>query len=198
MSLRVGVLGSTRGTALKGVLDAIAAGTLDVDLRIVISDKPTAPILDRAKLYKVPSLFIDPGGLTREQFDARVSDELRNADVELVLLIGYMRILSPYFVEQWRGRLLNVHPSLLPAFAGLMNRKVHEAVLSAGVAETGCTIHQVTEEVDGGSIVLQKRCPVLPGDTVDSLKDRVQALEQSAFIDVLRQWNHLRDNRSAQ
>ena len=198
MKLRVGVLGSTRGTALKGVLDAIAAGTLDVDLRIVISDKPTAPILDRAKLYKVPSLFIDPTGLSRQQYDARVSDALRDANVELVLLIGYMRILSPYFVEQWSGRLLNVHPSLLPAFAGLMNRKVHEAVLSAGVPETGCTIHIVTEEVDGGPIVLQKRCPVLPGDTVDSLKDRVQALEQTAFIDVLRQWNHLRDNRSTQ
>ena len=189
MSLRVGVLGSTRGTALKGVLDAIAAGTLDVDLRIVLSDKPTAPILDRARLYKVPSLFIDPTGLSREQYDNRVSDALHEARVELVLLVGYMRILSPHFVAQWSGRLLNVHPSLLPAFAGLMNRKVHEAVLSAGVPETGCTIHQVTEEVDGGPIVLQKRCPVLPGDTVDSLKDRVQALEQSAFIDVLRSWN---------
>jgi phosphoribosylglycinamide formyltransferase-1 len=189
MSLRVGVLGSTRGTALKGVLDAIAAGTLDVDLRIVISDKPTAPILDRAKLYKAPSLFLDPTGLTREQYDERISAELRKAKVELILLIGYMRILSSHFVAEWSGRLLNVHPSLLPAFAGLMNRKVHEAVLSTGVPETGCTIHQVTEEVDGGPIVLQKRCPVLPGDTVDSLKDRVQALEQSAFIDVLRQWN---------
>ena len=198
MSLRVGVLGSTRGTALKGVLDAIAAGTLDVDLRIVISDKPTAPILDRAKLYKVPSLFLDPTGLTREQYDKRVSAELRKAKVALILLIGYMRILSSHFVAEWSGRLLNVHPSLLPAFAGLMNRKVHEAVLSAGVHETGCTIHQVTEEVDGGPIVLQKRCPVLPGDTVDSLKDRVQALEQTAFIDVLRQWDHLRDNRSTQ
>jgi len=194
MSLRVGVLGSTRGTALKGVLDAIAAGTLDVDLRVVISDKPTAPILDRAKLYKVPSLYIDPKGMTREQYDERVSGELRKAGVELVLLIGYMRILSPHFVSDWHGRLLNVHPSLLPAFAGLMNRKVHEAVLSTGVPETGCTIHQVTEDVDAGPIVLQKRCPVLPGDTVDSLKDRVQALEQSAFVDVLRQWNQ----RSAQ
>jgi phosphoribosylglycinamide formyltransferase-1 len=188
MSLRVAVLGSTRGTALKGVLDAIAAGTLDIDLRLVISDKPTAPILDRAKLYKVPSLFINPTGLAREQYDARVSDELRNANVELVLLIGYMRILSPYFVEQWHGRLLNVHPSLLPAFAGLMNRKVHEAVLSSGTTETGCTVHQVTEEVDGGPIVLQLRCPVLAGDTVDTLKDRVQALEQNAFVEVLRNW----------
>ena len=194
MKLRVGVLGSTRGTALKGVLDAIAAGTLAVDLRVVISDKPTAPILDRAKLYKVPSLYLDPTGLAREQYDERVSAELRKADVELVLLIGYMRILSAGFVEAWRGRLPNVHPSLVPAFAGLMNRKVHEAVLSAGVAETGCTIHQVTEEVDGGPVVLQKRCPVLPGDTVDSLKERVQALEQSAFIDVLREWNKRSDH----
>jgi phosphoribosylglycinamide formyltransferase-1 len=190
VSLRVGVLGSTRGTAVKGVLDAIAAGTLDVDLRIFISDKPTAPILDRAKLYKVPSLFLDPTGLTREQYDERVSAELRKANVDLILLIGYMRILSPHFVAEWSGRLLNVHPSLLPAFAGLMNRKVHEAVLSAGVPETGCTIHIVTEEVDGGPVVLQKRCPVLPGDTVDSLKERVQALEQIAFIDVLRNWKN--------
>lgn len=190
MSLRVGVLGSTRGTALKGVLDAIAAGTLDAQIAIVISDKPTAPILDRAKLYKVPSLFLDATGLTREQYDERVSAELRKARVELVLLIGYMRILSAQFVGDWHGRLLNVHPSLLPAFGGLMNRKVHEAVLAAGVKETGCTIHQVTEDVDAGPIVLQKRCPVLPGDTVDALKDRVQALEQSAFVDVLRNWNH--------
>jgi phosphoribosylglycinamide formyltransferase-1 len=190
MSLRVGVLGSTRGTALKGVLDAIAAGTLDVDLCIIISDKPTAPILDRARLYKVPALFLDPAGLTRDEYDGRINAELHKTQVELVLLIGYMRILSPQFVSDWRGRLLNVHPSLLPAFAGLMNRKVHEAVLASGVSETGCTIHQVTEEVDGGPIVLQKRCPVLPGDTVDTLKDRVQALEQSAFIDVLRNWKH--------
>jgi len=83
---------------------------------------------------------------------------------------------------------LNVHPSLLPAFGGLMNVKVYEAVLGAGVAETGCTIHQVTEELDGGPIVLQKRCAVLPGDTAESLKDRVQALEQAAFVEVLQEW----------
>jgi phosphoribosylglycinamide formyltransferase-1 len=189
MSVRVGVLGSTRGTALQGVLDAIAAGTLDARIALVISDKPTAPILDRAKLYKVPAVFCDPTGLTREAYDARVSAELHKAGVELVLLIGYMRILSHSFVDDWRGRLLNVHPSLLPAFGGLMNRKVHEAVLAAGVAETGCTIHQVTEELDAGPIVLQKRCPVLRGDTVDTLKDRVQALEQLAFVEVLRNWS---------
>lgn len=195
MSLRVGVLGSTRGTALQGVLDAIRAHTLDAEIAIVISEKPTASILDRARLYKVPTQFVDPTGLAREDFDQRVSAELHKANVELVLLIGYMRILSRSFVDDWRGRLLNVHPSLLPAFGGLMNRKVHEAVLAAGVSETGCTIHQVTEEVDAGPIVLQKRCPVLRGDTVDTLKDRVQALEQHAFVEVLRNWNSHRSEQ---
>jgi folate-dependent phosphoribosylglycinamide formyltransferase PurN len=105
-----------------------------------------------------------------------------------VLLVGYMRIVSVEFVNTWRGRLLNVHPSLLPAFGGLMNLKVHEAVLAAGVSDTGCTIHQVTEEVDGGPIVLQKHCPVLPGDTAAMLQSRVQAMEQAAFVEVLHKW----------
>jgi phosphoribosylglycinamide formyltransferase-1 len=188
MSLKVGVLGSTRGTALQGVLDAVAQGTLDVEIVLVASDKQTAPILERAGKYRVRAVFIDPAGLKREEYDQQVSDALREAGAELVLLIGYMRIVSAKFVEAWRGRLLNVHPSLLPAFGGLMNQRVHEAVLAAGVSETGCTIHQVTEDVDGGPIVLQKRCPVLPGDTAETLKDRVQTLEQAAFVEVLRGW----------
>lgn len=188
MSLKVGVLGSTRGTAMQGILDAIAAGTLNVEIVVVVSDKKTAPILERAERYGVRTLFISPAGLEREAYDQQVSDALREAGAELVLMIGYMRIVSRKFFETWRGRMLNVHPSLLPAFSGLMNRSVHEAVLAAGVNETGCTIHQVTEEVDSGPIVLQKRCPVLPDDTAEMLKDRVQALEQAAFVEVLRSW----------
>jgi phosphoribosylglycinamide formyltransferase 1 len=188
MSLKVGVLGSTRGTALQGILDAVAAEALDVELVLVVSDKRNALILERADRYGVPTLFLDPAGSTREEFDGQVTDAFHRADADLVLMIGYMRIVSASFVEEWKGRLLNVHPSLLPAFDGLMNQKVHEAVLAAGVSETGCTIHQVTEEVDGGPIVLQKRCPVLPGDTPELLKDRVQALEQVAFVEVLRGW----------
>ncbi len=188
MSLKVGVLGSTRGTSLQGILDAIAAGTLDAEIALVLSDKPSAPILERAAKYGVRGLFLSPAGLKREAYDDQVSEALHKAGVELVLLIGYMRIVSARFVEVWRGRLLNVHPSLLPAFGGLMNEKVHEAVLAACVSETGCTIHQVTEEVDGGPIVLQKRCAVLPGDTAEILKNRVQALEQSAFVEVLQGW----------
>lgn len=188
MSLKIGVLGSTRGTALQGVLDAISAGTLDVKIPLVLSDKAAAPILERAAAHGFAARSMSPAGLTRQAYDQSVSEALQTAGAELVLLIGYMRILSAGFVETWRGRLLNVHPSLLPAFAGLMDARVHEAVLASGVAETGCTIHQVTEEVDGGPIVLQKRCAVLPGDTVESLKARVQALEQAAFVEVLREW----------
>ncbi|MGD0293326.1 MAG: phosphoribosylglycinamide formyltransferase [Terracidiphilus sp.] len=188
MSLKVGVLGSTRGTALQGVLDAVAAGTLDAEIVLVASDKPAAPILERAARHGIRVLFIDPAGFTRMAYDQQVSEALREAGAELVLLVGYMRIVSEQFVNTWRGRLLNVHPSLLPAFGGLMNMKVHEAVLAAGVSETGCTIHQVTDKVDGGPIVLQKRCPVLPGDTAEMLKGRVQALEQAAFVEVLHRW----------
>ena len=188
MSLRVGILGSTRGTALQGILDAIAAGMLTVDLALVISDRPSAPILDRARSYGVPALFLDPSGLSREAYDVRVAEALRESGAQLVLMIGYMRIVSAAFVDAWRGRLLNVHPSLLPAFGGMMDRSVHQAVLAAGVSETGCTIHQVTEDVDAGPIVLQKRCPVLPGDTADTLKARVQTLEQAAFVEVLKGW----------
>jgi phosphoribosylglycinamide formyltransferase-1 len=188
MKLRVGVLGSTRGTALQGVLDAVSAERLDVEIAIVISDKETAGILERASKHHVRTLHVSPAGLKRAEFDERVSVALRDANVELVLLIGYMRIVSAGFVNEWRGRLLNVHPSLLPAFGGMMNMSVHEAVLAAGVKETGCTIHQVTEEVDAGPIVLQKRCAVLDGDTADMLKNRVQALEQEAFVEVLADW----------
>jgi phosphoribosylglycinamide formyltransferase-1 len=170
------------------VLDAVAAGSLDVEIALVVSDKATAIILERAAKYGVATKWIDPEGLSRAIYDELVTAALREAGVELVLMIGYMRIVSDEFLSAWEGRMLNVHPSLLPAFGGLMNKSVHEAVLATGVAETGCTIHQVTAVVDGGPIVLQKRCAVLPGDTVDTLKDRVQLLEQAAFVEVLQGW----------
>ncbi len=188
MSVKVGVLGSTRGTALQGIIDAIASGSLDAKIVLIISDRASAPILQRAAQYGIEHIFISPAGLTREIYDEHVTSALHQAGAEFVLMIGYMRIVSAAFVAAWRGRLLNVHPSLLPAFGGLMNKSVHEAVLASGVTETGCTIHQVTEDVDAGPIVLQKKCAVLPDDTVDTLKDRVQALEQAAFVEVLQSW----------
>jgi phosphoribosylglycinamide formyltransferase-1 len=188
MRLKVGILGSTRGTALQGVLDALDTSALDIEIVLVASDKADAAILDRARSYDLHAEFIDPTGLQRDAYDELVSRTLRVAGAELVLMIGYMRIVSDAFVEQWQGRLLNVHPSLLPAFGGMTDKNVHAAVLDAGVAETGCTIHHVTAEVDGGPIVLQKRCWVRPDDTVETLKERVQTLEQAAFVEVLQGW----------
>jgi phosphoribosylglycinamide formyltransferase 1 len=189
MKLRVGILGSTRGTASQSIFEAIAARTLAAEVALVVANKADAPILARAAAQGAPALFLSPKGLNREEYDGNVTHALEQARVDVVLLIGYMRIVSAGFVQHWQGRLLNVHPSLLPAFAGLMDRQVHEAVLAAGVPETGCTVHQVTEDVDAGPIVLQKRCAVLPDDTVDTLRERVQALENTAFVEVLQNWS---------
>ncbi|HTK83791.1 MAG TPA: phosphoribosylglycinamide formyltransferase [Patescibacteria group bacterium] len=188
MTLRLGVLGSTRGTALQGVIEAIEAGTLDAKIVLIVSDKPDALILQRGLKHGIHSLHIGKAGLTREAFDAEVTEEFKRAHADLILMVGYMRIVSAAFVKAWEGKILNVHPSLLPEFAGGMNRDVHRAVIESGAKKTGCTIHIVTEDVDAGPILLQKQCEVLPGDTVETLKERVQALEQQAFVEVLQKW----------
>ncbi len=189
MTLKIGVLGSTKGTSLQGVIDAIEKGELDARIVLVVSNKKDAVILERAKKHDLPSLYIIADeNESREDYDEKVSAAFREAGADVILMIGYMRIISPAFVREWEGRMLNVHPSLLPAFGGKMNKDVHRAVLESGVKETGCTIHLVTEEVDSGPIILQKKCAVLPGDTTEALKDRVQALEKDSFVEVLQNW----------
>merc|ERR1711871_1524234 len=153
-----------------------------------VSNRATAPILERAANHGIPHVHLSAQGLSREQFDANVSDALRGYGVDLVLLIGYMRILSPFFCSTWENRCLNVHPSLLPEFAGGMDVDVHQQVIEAGRKETGCTIHWVTEQVDGGPIVVQKRCSVDPDDTPETLKAKVQRLEGVAFIESIERF----------
>ena len=183
--LRLGVLGSTRGTHLVHLVQAIQRRCLQATIAVVMSDKPDALILERAATYNLPAEFVDPQGLTREQHDADLTKILHAHSVDFVVLIGYMRILSASFVMEWRDKIMNVHPSLLPDFAGGMDLAVHRAVLASGVKETGCTVHYVTEEVDGGPVIIQKRCPVLMDDTPESLKTRVQALEGEALIEAI-------------
>lgn len=149
---------------------------------VVCSNKASAYILERAKNHKLEAVHISSKGLERAEYDSKVSDVLEEHDVGLVLLIGYMRILSDEFVRKWKGRVLNVHPSLLPEFAGGMDLDVHQAVIDAGKTTTGCTIHFVTEVVDGGPIAVQRRCHVEPSDTSESLKKKVQALEGPAYV----------------
>ena len=187
--MKVGVLGSTSGTDLGGIFDAIDSGGLPgIEITVVISNKKRAPILDRARRRGIPAYFISPAGLSREEYDRRVHNALVEAGAELVLLIGYMRFLSPWFVREWWGKCLNVHPSLLPKFAGGMDLNVHRAVLDAGERETGATIHFVDEGADSGPIAWQKPIPVLPSDDENSLKEKVQALEIKGFIELLQKF----------
>lgn len=186
--IRLGILGSTRGTHFLTVLQAIQQKKLSARIEVVLSNKAESGILQHARHHGITAEFLDPTGLTRAEYDEQVSLALHQYQVDLVVLIGYMRILSGVFVRAWSHRIINVHPSLLPAFAGLMDLAVHRAVLASGVTETGCTVHYVTEEVDAGPILLQKKCLVLPQDTPESLKTKVQALEAEALIEAIRAW----------
>ena len=183
--IKLGVLGSTNGTDLQAILDAIDQKIIKASVSIVISNKKNAYILERAKKHGVNAQYICHKGKSRQEFDEEVTNLLNKNEVDLVLLIGFMRILSDEFCHNWRDKILNVHPSLLPKYAGGMDTNVHEEVLANGDTETGCTIHFVTEEVDGGPILVQKSCKVGPNDNIDTLKKRVQALEGQAFIEAI-------------
>ena len=184
--IRLGVLGSTGGTDLKAILSAINNKKLVAEVSVVISNRENAYILTRAKNHNVPSFFISHKDKSREEFDRNLTTILKQYNVELVLLIGFMRILSAEFCQAWRDRVLNVHPSLLPKYAGGMDMNVHEEVLKNGDHETGCTIHFVTETVDDGPVLVQKRCTVETNETMATLKLKVQALEGGAFIEAIQ------------
>ena len=188
--IKLGVIGSTNGTDLQAILDAIASGELDSDVSVVLSNRKNAYILERAENHSVPAVFISHKDKSRETFDAEMTAILKSHNVELVLLIGFMRILSTEFCQEWRDKLLNVHPSLLPKYAGGMDTNVHEEVLKNGETETGCTIHYVTDDVDGGPILVQKKCNVDSDDTIETLKTKVQELEGQAFIEAIKMISH--------
>ena len=177
---KIGILGSTRGTNCLHIYAEIAAGRLHAEVAAVVSNIGDALILERARAAGVKTVTHIPSkGKKRVDFDAEVNAALEAAGVELVLLVGFMRILSPVFVKRWKGRCLNVHPSLLPKHAGLMDLAAHEAVLAAGDGESGCTVHLVDEVVDAGAVIVQPRCQVAADETAATLKAKVQALEVS-------------------
>ena len=184
--IKLAVLGSTNGTDLQTILDSIASGELIGEVSVVLSNRKNAYILERAKNHNVPAFFLSHKEKSREEFDAEMTAILKEHAVDLVLLIGFMRILSTKFCQEWRDKLLNVHPSLLPKYAGGMDTNVHADVLKNGDAETGCTIHFVTDEVDRGPILIQKKCNIEPNETVDTLKTKVQQLEGIAFIEAIQ------------
>ena len=184
--LQFAVLGSTRGSSLIPILEGRKRGAFDSKLRVIVSNKKDSGILEKARQNGIEDLWIPVKGRDRESYDREVSEVLKTRGIDFILLIGFMRIFSPYFVREWPGRIINVHPSLLPKHGGLMDLDVHRSVLDAGDSESGCSIHIVTEAVDEGPVVLQKKCAVEPQDTPESLRARVQPLEGEAFLEILK------------
>ncbi len=183
--LRLGVLASTRATDMQAVIDAIRSKKLNAVISVVISNKKDAFALERARNYNIKAVFIDTKGKEREQFDKEVAKELDNNKVDLILLIGYMRILSSWFVNKYKNKIMNIHPSLLPAFAGGMDKDVHQEILNHGCKITGCTLHFVDESVDSGPIIMQKAVEIDENETTDSLKEKVQKAEQEIILKAI-------------
>lgn len=187
--LKISVLVSGGGTNLQAVIDGIESGLIrDAELVLVISSNPAAYSLERAKKHKIPSRVIDTKSHPdRIQRTKAIIAALEDAQTDLVVLAGYMKILEPELIEAYRGRIINIHPSLIPQFcgAGFYGKHVHEAVLAAGVAESGATVHYVDEGVDTGPIILQERVPVLEGDSAETLAARVLETEHKILREAI-------------
>lgn len=182
--MKVGVLISGRGSNLKSLLDACATPGFPAEVVTVISNRPGAGGLDHARAAGIAAEVIDHKNFDgKESFEAAVTAALEGAGVDLLCLAGFMRVVSPGFVRHWQGRMINIHPSLLPLFPGL---DTHARALSAGVKLHGCTVHYVNEQVDGGPIIGQAAVPVLAGDDPDSLAARVLAAEHRLYPACLR------------
>lgn len=179
MGRRTAVLISGSGSNLQALIDTTAAPGSSAEIVLVVSNRADAFGLERARRAGIPASAIPHRGFSdRAGFDAAIDAALREAGVELVCLAGFMRLLTPGFVESWRDRMLNIHPSLLPAFRGA---DAHVQALAAGVRISGCTVHLVRPEMDTGPILLQGLVPVLPGDTVETLSRRTLEVEHVCY-----------------
>lgn len=186
--LRVVVLVSGEGTTVDGLADAIASDAERVVISAVIADRPEARALERARRRGLATSVVpvDPDG--SPAWAERLTARIESYGADVVVLAGFLSILPANWIERWRGRAMNLHPSLLPRYGGrgMYGRRVHEAVLSAGERETGATVHLVTGAVDGGPPVAQARVPVLPGDTPETLRDRLRPVEVQLLAATLR------------
>jgi phosphoribosylglycinamide formyltransferase-1 len=182
----LGILGSGSGSNMQAILDAIDAGTLDARIALVLSDNPQAFILERARQRGIDTGIIDCRGFrTKFPEDAQqeTADRLMAADVDLVCLAGFLRLVKRPLLDAFPQRILNIHPALLPAFPGL---EAWKQALEAGVPETGATVHFVDEGMDTGPVILQQRVPVLPGDTAESLHARIQIAEHRLYPEAVK------------
>lgn len=175
---RVGVLISGRGSNMAALIEAAKAADCPYEIALVVSNVPDAAGLEIAAAAGIPQFALSHKGMSRDEYDAIVDGALRDAAVEYVALAGHMRILSAAFVGAWAGRMINIHPSLLPLYKGL---HTHQRALDAGDTRAGCSIHLVTEALDDGPVLAQAEVPILPGDTADSLADRVLVEEHKLY-----------------
>lgn len=184
-ALALGILGSGKGSNCRAILDRIRDRSLPAEARVVISDVLDAPILDIAREFGVPNAYLPPGHF-RTRLEPRVEMELvhmlQDAEVDLVVLAGFMRVLKAPMLEAFPEKIVNIHPSLLPKFPGL---EAWKQALAAGETEAGCTVHYVDGQIDHGEIIAQRRVPILPDDTPESLHFRIQIAERELYPAVL-------------
>jgi phosphoribosylglycinamide formyltransferase-1 len=181
---RLGVLISGRGSNLKAIIDAIADGRLEATIALVISNQAEAPGLEHARIAGIETLVLGHRAFgSRAEYDRAMVKELNDHGVGLVCLAGFMRLLSPAFVDAFPNRILNIHPSLLPKYPGLHPQ---QQALEDGATVSGATVHIVNKELDAGPIVLQGEVPVLPGDTADTLAARILAVEHHLYPEAIR------------
>lgn len=181
--LRYVVLISGSGTNLQALLDASERGEIQGELAAVISNRPDAKGLERAQRHGIKTVVLDHKQYSdRESYDAALMAAIDALSPDLVVLAGFMRILTPGFVNHYEGRLLNIHPSLLPAYKGL---HTHQRAIDACESRHGCSVHFVTPELDGGPVIAQARVPVLPGDSAEALAHRVQHMEHPLYVRVV-------------
>jgi phosphoribosylglycinamide formyltransferase-1 len=192
VGLGIGVLASGSGSNFEALARAAHEGHLSGgSIRLLVTNKPTAGALERARRWSVEAKVLEPRDFpTRADYFARIAEEFEAREVGLVCLAGFLLKVEPNFIEKYRGRILNIHPALLPKYggAGMYGHHVHEAVLRAGEKESGCTVHLVDEEFDHGATLLQARVPVLPGDSPASLAARVLEQEHRLFPQAVREW----------
>jgi phosphoribosylglycinamide formyltransferase-1 len=179
---RLGIMLSGRGSNFEAIADHIASGKLKAEIAVVISNIATAPGLERAKALGLPTVYIPSRNRSREDFDIEVIDALKNRNVSLVVLAGFMRIISRKFIEAFPYGILNIHPSLLPAFPGM---DVQRQALEHGAKISGCTVHFVDDTLDGGPIILQATVPVLDDDTTETLAARILKEEHRIYSDAI-------------
>ena len=183
---KIGVLVSGRGSNLQAIMDRIADGYLPLEIAVVISDKPDAFALERAQKADIKTVAVERKACaSKEEFAAKINAALEAEGCELVVLAGFMRILSADFVNKWQHKIINIHPALLPSFPGLHGQK---QAVDYGVKFSGCTVHFVDAGTDSGPIILQKVVPVMDDDTEDTLADRILVQEHIAMPEALKLW----------